>query len=486
MSKSASYLAPKFFGLCKPKVYLIAFLSLVVTLMSCEQEQDEPEKPNVFLIYVDDLRPELGAYGNKMIQSPHMDQLANDAMVFNRAYANIPVCGASRASMLTGVMPNRNRFVGYMGNAEKEVPNAITIPAYLKQNGYKTLSLGKVFHTVTDSKFAWSEPPYRGPKQSNKDYALQENIDIDNDSPRNRAGFFEIADTVDEAYLDGKMALKAIEKLDSHDGQDSSLFMAVGFWKPHLPFNAPTQYWDLYDPASLPYPSNYFLPENAPAGSIHNFGELRSYTNVPNDSIPLDSALVRRLIHGYYASISYVDQQIGKFIQGLKDKNLYDDSVIILVGDHGWFLGEHTLWCKHAVYEKALRSAFMIKFPGNERKGATDLPIGLAELYPTLMEVIGLDKPAHIDNESFLAMLDMPETAYEEKSVYCRYEDGETILKGKYAYTEYYNDAGEQYTRMLYDHETDPDENRNIVDEVDPKTLSALENDLAAYITKYQ
>lgn len=469
------------------KILIILSVACVLIFGSCQVSKDEVvKKPNVFLIYVDDLRPELGAYGNQSIISPNIDALGADAVIFNNAYANIPVCGASRASMLTGIMPNRNRFVGYLGNAQQEAPDAVTIPAFLKNQGYRTHSLGKVFHDDTDSEYAWSEKPYRGPKKSNKDYALQINIDVDNKNPKRRSGAFEMADTVDEAYLDGKLALKAIEMLRNKQHPDSSLFMAVGFWKPHLPFTPPKKYWDMYDRSKLPFPTNYFVPENAPEGSTHQFAELRSYTDIPNDSLPLDTALVRKLIHGYYASVTYTDRQIGKLINELKEQNLYDESIIILVGDHGWFLGEHTMWCKHANFKNALRTTLMIKFPKNARKGMTDLPVSLIELYPSIVEMLGLDAPDHLDAESFLESLKENTTSYKNKEIYCRYQDGETLLKGKYAYTEYYNDAGEMYGNMLYDHSTDPDENKNIVDEVDPTLVAQLSNSLANQISTYK
>lgn len=471
----------------KLKTTFLILICLAV-IFGCEPnpKEEKTKRAHIFLIYVDDLRPELGAYGNEWVVSPNIDALAADALVFQKAYANIPVCGASRASMLTGMYPSRNRFVGYLGNAEEEVPEAVTLPDHLKANGYRTLSFGKVFHTLTDSDDAWSEPPYRGPKQSNKDYALQENIDEDNTNGLRRAGFYERIDTVDDAYLDGKIPLAALPKLKESLQMDSSLFMGVGFWKPHLPFNAPIRYWDLYDRANLPYPSNYYPPEGAPEVSLHNFAELRSYTNIPDDEAPLDSALVREIIHGYYAATSYVDAQIGKFIQGLKDEGVYDESIIVLVGDHGWFLGEHELWCKHANYRDALRTTLMIKFPKSEKKGYSNLPVGLAELYPTLMEMIDLPNPEQVQAESFLSMLDASLDIMDEKEIYCRYEDGETIIKGKYAYTEYYNEEGELAGKMLYDHEEDIRENINIVDKVDSAVVSDLKSRLMTHINKYR
>lgn len=451
----------------------------VLLTPSCNQKKEVKKQPNVVLIYVDDLRPELGAYGIEGIKSPSIDAFAKDALVFNNAYATVPVCGASRASMLSGIIPNRNRFVDYDARTDTETPEAVVLPGFLKANGYQALSIGKVFHNSNDNAQAWSEKPFKALKFTDKDYASNKNIALAEANPRNRAGAFEMIDTTDEAYLDGKLAKYAMERLQ--ETRDSSLFMAVGFHKPHLPFTAPKKYWEMYDREAIPFPSNYYIPKNAPEKSIHNFGELRSYTDIPDGKELLDSALVKKLVHGYYACVSYTDAQIGKFINQLKAQNLYDDAIIILVGDHGWFLGEHTMWSKHANYEKALRSAFMIKFPKSEKKGYTDLPIGLVELYPTLAEILGLEVPSHVQSESFLSLLDDPQ-AVNTKEVYCRFKDGETILKGKYAYTEYYNKEGDMYGNMLYNHEIDPQENVNIVSDVDPAIVTGLSADLMKYI----
>ena len=461
-------------------------LMLMMGMWACQPAKNEINKPSrVFLIYVDDLRPELGCYGNPWVESPHLDRLAKDALVFNRAYANVPVCGASRASMLSGMRPSRQRFLEASTRVEEDAPGAITLPAYLKQKGYVTLSMGKVFHHKNDCDTSWSHPPYRGPKQCNKDYALQVNIDIDNHNPRRRAGAFEIADTTDEAYLDGKLAQYAISQLDSAYSQDTSLFMAVGFYKPHLPFTAPKRYWDLYDPTTLPFPHNYYVPKAAPASSMTNYGELRSYTDIPDGDAPLDSVTVQKLIHGYYACVSYTDAQVGKFIQSLKDRDLYESSTIVVVGDHGWFLGEHTLWCKHANYRAALRTALMIKFPQNTHRGHSDLPVELVELYPSLVEIVGLEAPAHLQANSFLPYLEDATLGSESKEVYCRFQDGETLIQGSLAFTEYVNDSGEVYARMLYEHQADPQENHNVAELVEPSLVNSLSQKLTNYRKRY-
>jgi len=447
------------------------------------KEQEKPQ--HVFLIFVDDLRPELGCYGNAYISSPSLDALAQDALLFEAAYANIPVCGASRASLLSGMRPTRKRFAASDSRLEVDAPEALSLPAYLKAKGYKTLSMGKVFHHQDDSDTSWYQPPYRGPKLCSKDYVLQANIEESAHNPRQRASAFERIDTTDEAYLDGKLAHYALRQLEGMADSDTPVFMAVGFWKPHLPFVAPKSYWDMYDPQALPFPQNYFTPEGAPEASLHAYGELRSYTDIPNDKeLPLDSALARQLIHGYYACVSYVDAQIGKFLQGLKDQGLYESSTIVVVGDHGWFLGEHTLWCKHANYRDALRTSLLIKFPENQFTGSTDLPVELVELYPSILDIVGIAPPPHLHASSFVPDL-QPQQKSAEKELYCRFREGETILQGPFAYTEYVNEEGGVYGRMLYDHRTDPHENRNIIKEADTSLVATLSSKLRAYRNQY-
>jgi arylsulfatase A-like enzyme len=448
----------------------------------------KPAKTNVFLIYVDDLKPILGVYGDSVAQSPNMDALAADALLFRNAYATVPTCGPSRASTLTGMMPTRERFYRNLdeGNAQTEVPEALALPGFFKQEGYRTLSLGKIYHAASDNEDDWSEQPFIGVKTNNKDYVLRENIELALANPKRRSVSYEIADTTDNAYLDGRLPAVALEKLRESMKSDSSLFMAVGFVKPHLPFNAPKKYWDMYNPDEIPFPTSYSAPEKSPSESLHQFSELRNYTDIPNDDEPLDSALARHLIHGYYAATSYVDAQVGKFIQGLKDEGLYDNSIIILLGDHGWLLGEHAMWCKHANYREALRTALMIKFPKSSRIGVSDLPVSLVEVYPTLVDLLGKDAPAHLQLQSILPQLENEKEVSQSKEIFARWKNGYTLIKGDYAYTEFFDGSGKIISRMLYDHSKDPDENTNIINEVDPSVIQELSASLNIHLTSYE
>jgi len=279
---------------------------LVTMLLSC-QSNDLPEKPNVLFIAIDDLRPELNCYGKSQIQSPNIDALAAEGLLFQQAYCNIPVCGASRASLMTGIRPTFNRFVNYFTWADKDAPGIKTLPTLFRENGYHTISNGKIFHNQSDSKESWDENWRPEMSTSWRDYQISENITLDTLSGRNRRGpAWECFDGPDSLYFDGRIALKSIRDLRKLKSFDKPFFLATGFLKPHLPFNATKKYWDMYDPDEISIPTNDTLPLGLPYHMISNWGELRSYDAIPAEG-PVPDPMARKLIHGYYASVSYAD-----------------------------------------------------------------------------------------------------------------------------------------------------------------------------------
>ncbi len=257
------------------------------------------ERPNVLFLAVDDLRPELGCYGKSHIHSPHIDRLAASAVVFQHAYCMVPTCGASRASLMTGIRPTRERFVNFMTWAEKDAPGIMTLNTCFRNHGYQTISLGKVFHHPQDHREGWSQPAWR--PRGVPTYRLPESLEQDaNNGEKRRGPPYESADVPDEAYADGLLAQRAVDELQRLSQQEEPFFLAVGFLKPHLPFVAPKKYWDLYDPQQIHLPSNYAVPHNAPRESLHKSGELRSYAGVPanrsgarTNGSPSDSRLLR-------------------------------------------------------------------------------------------------------------------------------------------------------------------------------------------------
>lgn len=443
----------------------LEYLLIALGFTSCQSTQEQaPAKPNVLFIAVDDLRPELGCYGQEQIKSPNIDKLAANGLTFVNAYCNVPVCGASRASLLTGIRPTQNRFVGYDTYAQKDAPGAVSLPQHFKNNGYHTISNGKVFHHIDDILDSWSEKPWNPAAESGSylNYLTERNQQIV-DSTKGRAYPYEMAAVDDEAYFDGQIAAKTIEDLKRLKDEGKPFFLASGFLKPHLPFNAPKKYWDLYPEKSIHLPDNYYPPKNAPDAAIHNFGELRNYYSIPAEG-PVSDEMALELIHGYYACVSYVDAQIGKVLDALEELGLAENTVVILWGDHGWQLGEHSIWCKHASFKTSLNTPLIISAPGFQGNKKTEALVEFIDIFPSLCELAQLENPAQLHGKSFVPLMENLGQQWKE-AIYCRYVLGESVKTKDYLYTEWFNKQQESFASMLFDHQQDPDENVNVAGE---------------------
>ncbi len=440
------------------------------SLLRCARPK---KQPNILFIAVDDLRPELGCYGQDHIVSPNIDRLAKSGIRFVNSHCNVPVCGASRASLLTGVRPTPQRFVGYSTWADKDLPGHLSLPRYLKENGYYTISNGKIYHHSQDDLDAWSETPW-DPKGNWIGWQAWISEESENQmAPNPRPGqpdrvkgpAWEMPDCDDSDYPDGKIADKTLADLEKLAQQNQPFFLAAGFLKPHLPFNAPKKYWDLYDHDKIELADNPFPPKNAPEESLHKFGELRNgYTNVPQE-IPLPDHYARWLVHGYQACVSYTDAQIGKLLNKLKELKLDDNTIVILWGDHGWNLGEHTLWCKHCNYETSLSAPIIIHAPWIKGNKASEALVEFVDIYPSLTELCGLPVPEHCEGISFVPLMKNPDQAWKQ-ATFSRYFKGNTITTKRFQYTEFRDMKTDELTsRMLYDHDKDPAENINVVDD---------------------
>ena len=419
------------------------------------------KKPNVLFLAVDDLRPQLGCYGHKQMISPNIDKLASDGVTFLRSYCQVPVCGASRASLLTGTRPTPDRFLGYDTWAEKDLPGALSIAEHFKNNGYHTLSNGKIFHHRTDCRASWSEEPWR-PKGTWRNYLLEESRKLAAENPRGGGPAYEAADVADNAYFDGMIADKGISDLRRLKRMDKPFFLALGYLKPHLPFNAPKKYWDMYKREEIDLADNPFRPKGAPDAALHNWGELRAYAGIPPKG-PLSDEQARTLIHGYYACVSYTDAQIGRVLAELDVLGLRDNTIVILWGDHGWNLGEHGLWCKHCNFETSLHSPLIIKGPGIGGGKKCNALTEYLDIYPSLCELSDLPIPEHVQGKSFVPLLQNPNLPWK-KAVFSRYFRGDSVKTDRYRYTQWHDKNGKVYARMLYDHHVDPVENVNIAD----------------------
>ncbi len=439
------------------------------TVSKTKLKEHSNQRPNVLFIAVDDLRPELGCYGKSQVHSPNIDALAKKGFLFERAYCNVPVCGASRASILTGLRPTPNRFLTYKSYINEDAPGIITLPELFKNNGYSTLSLGKVVHHWQDDALqSWTEPPWNpqafepgSPGRQRLNYQLPKN--------KEKKPSYEKAEAVDSAYHDGKIAKKAIEKLQLLSQDGTPFFMAVGFIRPHLPFNAPNGYWDMHDPNTIGSSRSIKFPIHGPEVARHSFSELRTYDDIPKDGGVSDE-MARTLIHGYYASVSYVDAQIGLVIDELNRLNLTNNTIIVLWGDHGWSLGEHGLWCKHSTFNVAMQAPLIVSIP--DRKGGHKIQglVEFVDIYPSLTDLAKLPKPEHLQGESFAHLLDNPNSKGKE-AIYGRWKNSDFIKTDRYAYTEWFSENGTSLASMLYDHLKDPDETINVAELEENKTL---------------
>lgn len=424
-----------------------------------QASSSESAKPNILFIAVDDLRPELNCFGESQVQSPHIDKLAKQSVIFNRAYCNVPTCGASRASLLTGTRPTRNRFITYNTRKDEEMPEVASLAMHFKNNGYTTISNGKVYHHADDDVAAWDE--IWRPEGEIRDYQTEANKLIQRQPENERGNATEAADVDDEAYFDGKIAAKGIADLRKLKDNKEPFFLGIGFKKPHLPFNAPQKYWDKYNREEISLPESYLQPESIPELAYHKFGELRHYADVPKEGSLRDD-FAKDLIHGYYACVSYVDAQIGKVLDELEKLQLAENTIVILWGDHGWNLGEHMLWCKHCTFETSLHAPVILKVPELTKGTRTDAIIEYVDIYPSLCDLAGIEKPAHLEGESFVPLI---KTGTREKNyAVSKFRDAVTLIEGDLFYTEWTNDQGEAHERMLFDHQKDPLELDNLAE----------------------
>jgi iduronate 2-sulfatase len=469
-----------------------------ISFAFCAVAEAAPKKPNILFIAVDDLRPELGCYGKDYIKSPNIDRIARAGIVFKRAYCQQAICSPSRTSLMTGTRPDTTKVWDLVTHFRKNTPDVVTLGQHFKNNGYFVKGIGKIYHGSLSDDPTWSVP-LKTPDAPK--YALPENVKLDQSSKKagsngdaaskskkkkpidevtseglsankynSRGPAFEAADVPDHTFQDGKVAELAVANLSEMSKKDQPFFLAVGFIKPHLPFVSPKKYWDLYDPATIQLAPNNFYPKDAPKYAIRNYAnEVRSYDGIPAETIPDD--LARQLKHGYYASISYTDAQVGKLLDELERLGIRDNTIVILWGDHGWKLGEHSGWAKHSNSENDTNAPLILSAPGMKKPGiTTDALVEFVDIYPSLADMAGLSLPPHLEGASFKPLLDEPKSPWKSAafSQYPRDElMGYSMRTEKYRFTVWVDrtDHTKVDATELYDHDADPQENTNIANE---------------------
>lgn len=456
------------------------------------------EKPNVLFIAIDDLRPELGCYGKDYIQSPNIDRLAGSGVMFTRAYCQQAVCGATRNSLLSGLRPDTTGIYGNSQSFREVMPQIVSLPQQFKKNGYRSLGMGKIYHQRDPA--SWSEPWIAAPGMV---WRLPENVALQARlraeaaekgltgiklSRATRGPATEAADVADNVYPEGALTDTAIETL--RRVKDEPFFLAVGLIRPHLPFNCPKRYWDLYDRDKIRMPSFDRPPKDAPDFALTSWGEMRSYHGIP-PSGPVSDEQALELIHGYRACVSYVDTQVGRLLDELDRLNLTDNTIVILWGDHGWKLGDYGAWCKHTNFELDTHVPLIVRAPGARGNGRScDGLVEFVDIYPSLCDLAGIPLPGHLEGASFARLLDDPDRPGKEVAM-SQYPRkglmGYSMRTDRYRLTVWVGrkDPAKVAAVELYDHGVDPGETVNVAGKAEyVKIESGLRMELYSRVPK--
>jgi arylsulfatase A-like enzyme len=476
--------------------HIISIIFLVALTMI---QTAHAAKPNVLFICIDDLRPQLGCYGNTHMVTPNLDKFASQGRLFNRHYVQVPTCGASRFSMLTGLRPKPGAAMGNgafsLLKSDNEPKRAESFPHLFRKHGYTTISIGKISHQPDGHVFSYDgkgdghkEMPYSWDRAYmpigkwktawNTFFAYADGTSrTKRRQEKSPAPPTEAADVSDEGYPDGLIAKAAQDELTRLKDKGEPFMLAVGFFKPHLPFNAPKKYWDLYDRDKLPLSPNPDKPDGTAARGWHGSGEMFAYTH-PKIERSNEKHHHRKLRHAYYAAVSYIDAQVGKVLTTLSDLKLADDTIVVIWGDHGWHLGDQAVWGKHTVFERALRSAFIVRVPGMKHPGkATNGIVESLDIFPTLAQLCNLKAPKDLGGKSFKQLLDDPKATGKD-AAFGYWRGAKTVRTDRYRLTQFSSrKKGSDSQFVLFDHKNDPNEKTDVAGKF-PDVVAALKEKL--------
>jgi len=441
-----------------------SFLATSLALAGCAQRNDPQSLPsgrktNVLFLAVDDLNTGLGCYGHPLVKSPNIDRLSARGVRFDRAYCQFPLCGPSRASVLTGLRPDTTNVLGNNIDFRDALPNAVTLPQLFKNNGWVAAREGKMFHMnvpkETKTNRFQDDPSWHhsvspgGPEEQSEPEGGDAGKGVN-------SRMHWVRTTDGKGQSDSNAAERALALLEKH--RKEPFFLGVGFLRPHLPFVAPGRFYDMYplDSVSLAQnPPNDLddIPEAHKAVRPHiwNNGEL-------------DEKGMRETRRGYYASTSFMDEQVGRVVDGLDAMGLADNTVIVLWGDHGWSLGEHTHWQKMSLMEEVARVPLIIAAPGRAGNGRPSRSlVEFVDIYPTLADLCGLTPPTSLEGQSLVPLLDNP-TASAKQAAFTQiaFEEirGLSVRTDRFRYNVWKGKGGGE---ELYDHDNDPGEFTNLV-----------------------
>ncbi|PWG06654.1 iduronate sulfatase [Polaribacter aquimarinus] len=459
------------------KQYIIYLLGVIV-MISCQSKKEDKTPYNILFIAVDDLRTELNCYGASHIKSPNIDRLANNGIRFTNAHVQQAICMASRASVMSGVRPEKYGI--YTGEPVTDVlPEILTMNQFFKQNGYNVASFGKIYHFGEDTKnqfgsdFIKPVSTWEGMGYVTKAAIKQQSLN----TITGRGPAYESAKVHDTLYQDGLNTLNAIRKLEGLKKDGKPFFMAVGLTKPHLPFNAPQKYWDMYPEASISLTELKERPKNTSKHTLRTGGELGNYYGMPKLYEDIQDSTAITLRRGYYACVSYADAQVGKLLDKLDELGLKENTVVVLWGDHGYKLGDYGSWCKWSNMDIDTKIPLIFNVPNGQRGKVFKHPVEALDLYPTLADLCNLEQPAQLEGKSLVSILNNPKQKLKTKLYaysiwphnrwnYDKTVMGYSVTDHRFNYVEWVQlKTGEVLERELYDHKNDPKETINIIKE---------------------
>ena len=421
----------------KWKTVFISLFIFFFIFSACENNKQKKHKYNVLFIAVDDLRPELGCYGNEYMHTPNIDRLASEGRIFINHFVHCAACGPSRSTLLSGKRTLNWDFFKNIRESGEKPDTIFSLPQLFRENGYMTVGIGKISHQpggVIDSLQKIHEVPYSwnksyapvgnwgDPWRAFFSYARGKARDYGYGREDTAQPPFEAADVPDEGYADGLNALEAIKQLRKL--KDTTFLLAVGFYKPHLPFNAPKKYWAMYNPDDIPEAGYKKLPINVNSNIClhddHRSYEPRTHYQWPGDTSNYIITKERQKIlkHGYCAAVSYIDTQIGKLLKELKELGLEKNTIVVLWGDHGWHLGEYGIWGKYTNFDIALNSPLIIKTPDSKFPGVpSNSIVETVDIFPTLADLCNLPIPEYLEGKTIKPIIENPNASIKQYSI---------------------------------------------------------------------
>jgi len=439
-------------------------------------DKSNAKKLNVLFLIADDLNCDLGCYGHPMVKSPNIDRLAKRGLRFERAYCQFPLCGPSRASFLTGLYPDQTLITANAIRVRERIPNVVTMPQTFRNHGYTPVRVGKLYHYGVpgeigtdghDDPASWDRvfnPRGRDKDEESQVFTLRKG---------NYGGTLSwmASDGTDEEQTDGIGAAEATKLLEEFATSKKPFFLAVGFYRPHTPYVSPKKHFEMYDRAAIKIPE-------VPAGYLDTIPEPAAATvTAKQANTDMTDELRREAMQAYYASITFMDAQLGHVLDTLEKTGLADNTVVLMTSDHGYHMGEHGHYQKMTLFENATHVPLIISVPGMKTAGKTTRSIAeMVDYFPTLAEVCGIEIPKNISGRSQAAVLKDPAASPRDAAL-SRHRDGYTLRTDRYRYTEW-GDGGRDGAE-LYDHQSDPAEMKNLARQPDQQeTISKLAKQL--------